>query len=52
MTPEWLIWLLWILSAVLIVGGLVAIYRDAIVLGIVLIGAGLYVGPGVVSVVG
>jgi hypothetical protein len=42
--------LLWIIAAVLVVAGIVAIVRGQLVYGIVLIIVGLLVGPGGVSV--
>jgi hypothetical protein len=42
--------LLWILAVVLVVWGVVCIIRGAVLLGVVLIIAGLLVGPGGVSV--
>lgn len=41
--------ILWIIAAVLVVAGIVAIVRSQVVWGIVLIIAGLLVGPGGVS---
>jgi hypothetical protein len=42
--------ILWIIAAVLVIAGIVAIVRGVVVWGIVLIIAGLLVGPGGVSV--
>jgi hypothetical protein len=42
--------LLWILAVILVVSGVVALFRGAILWGIVLIVVGLLVGPGGVSV--
>jgi hypothetical protein len=42
--------ILWIIAAVLVVAGIVAIVRGAILWGIVLIIVGLLVGPGGVSI--
>jgi hypothetical protein len=42
--------LLWILAAVLVIGGIVSLIRGQILWGIVLIVVGLLVGPGGVSV--
>jgi hypothetical protein len=42
--------LLWIIAAVLVVAGIVALVRGQVVYGIVLIIVGLLVGPGGVSV--
>ena len=41
--------ILWIIAAVLVVAGILAIIRSQVVWGIVLIIAGLLVGPGGVS---
>ncbi|WP_162907652.1 GPGG-motif small membrane protein [Allorhizocola rhizosphaerae] len=42
--------LLWILAVVLVVAGIVAIFRSQLLWGIVLIIVGLLVGPGGVSI--
>ncbi len=42
--------ILWIIAAVLVIAGIVSIIRGGILWGIVLIIAGLLVGPGGVSV--
>ena len=42
--------ILWILAAVLVIAGIVAILRKQLLWGIVLIVVGLLVGPGGVSV--
>jgi hypothetical protein len=42
--------LLWILAVILVVSGIVSIFRGALLWGIVLIVVGLLVGPGGVSV--
>ncbi|MET0800402.1 MAG: GPGG-motif small membrane protein [Actinomycetota bacterium] len=42
--------MLWIIAAVLVVAGIVTIVRGGILWGIVLIVAGLLVGPGGVSI--
>jgi hypothetical protein len=42
--------LLWILAAVLVISGVVAILRSQLLWGIVLIVVGLLVGPGGVSI--
>ena len=42
--------ILWIIAAVLVVAGIVSLVRGGILWGIVLIVAGLLVGPGGVSV--
>jgi hypothetical protein len=41
---------LWILAVILVIAGIVAAIRGQLVLGIVLIILGLFVGPGGVSV--
>jgi hypothetical protein len=41
---------LWILAVILVIAGIVAIVRGAVLYGIVLIIVGLLVGPGGVSV--
>jgi len=42
--------LLWILAVILVVSGIVALFRRQILWGIVLIVVGLLVGPGGVSI--
>ncbi len=42
--------LLWIIAAVLVIAGIVALVRGSVVMGIVLIVLGLLVGPGGVSI--
>lgn len=42
--------ILWIIAAVLVIAGIVTIIRGAVLWGIVLIVAGLLVGPGGVSI--
>ena len=42
--------ILWILAVILVVSGIVQIFRGAILWGIVLIVVGLLVGPGGVSI--
>jgi hypothetical protein len=42
--------ILWIIAAVLVIAGIVAIFRGAVLWGIVLIVVGLLVGPGGVSI--
>jgi hypothetical protein len=42
--------ILWIIAAVLVVAGIVALIRGSILVGIILIVVGLLVGPGGVSV--
>jgi hypothetical protein len=41
--------LLWILAVILVIAGIVSVVRGAVLLGIVLIAVGLFVGPGGVS---
>jgi hypothetical protein len=42
--------ILWVIAAVLVIAGIAAIFRRAMVAGIVLIVLGLLVGPGGVSI--
>lgn len=42
--------ILWVLAVILVVSGIVALFRQQILWGIVLIVVGLLVGPGGVSV--
>lgn len=42
--------ILWIIAAVLVVAGILSVFRGAVLWGVVLIVAGLLVGPGGVSV--
>ena len=42
--------ILWIIAAVLVIAGIVALLRGSIIVGIVLIILGLLVGPGGVSI--
>jgi hypothetical protein len=42
--------LLWILAVILVVSGLLSLFRGAVVYGIVLIIVGFLVGPGGVSI--
>jgi hypothetical protein len=42
--------LLWILAVILVVSGLLSLFRGAVVYGIVLIVVGFLVGPGGVSI--
>ncbi len=44
--------LLWIAAVILVVAGIVSLFRGAVVAGIALIVIGLLVGPGGVSIVG
>ena len=42
--------ILWVIAAVLVIAGIVALFRGAVLGGIVLIVLGLVVGPGGVSI--
>ena len=42
--------ILWIIAAILVIAGIVTLIRGAVLFGIVLIVAGLLVGPGGVSI--
>ncbi len=42
--------ILWIIAVVLVISGIVTIFRGSLLLGIVLIVVGLLVGPGGVSI--
>jgi hypothetical protein len=42
--------ILWIIAAVLVIAGIVSLVRGQMIMGIVLIVAGLLVGPGGVSI--
>jgi hypothetical protein len=42
--------ILWLIAVVLVIAGIVALVRSQLLLGIVLIVAGLLVGPGGVSI--
>ncbi len=42
--------ILWIIAAVLVIGGIVTLLRGGIIAGIVLIIVGLLIGPGGVSI--
>jgi hypothetical protein len=42
--------LLWIIAAILVIAGIVSLVRGQVLVGIVLIVAGLLVGPGGVSI--
>ena len=42
--------ILWIIAAVLVIAGIIAIFRGSILGGVVLIIVGLLVGPGGVSI--
>jgi hypothetical protein len=44
--------ILWILAAILVIAGIVALVRGSVVAGVVLIIVGLLVGPGGVSIFG
>ena len=45
-----MLFLLWILAVILVVSGIVSLFRGQILFGIVLIIVGLLVGPGGVSI--
>jgi hypothetical protein len=45
-----MLFILWLIAAVLVIAGIVTIVRGGLVLGIVLIVVGLLVGPGGVSI--
>ncbi|GAA4736441.1 hypothetical protein GCM10023350_20350 [Nocardioides endophyticus] len=45
-----MLFLLWILAVILVVGGIVQLFRGQLLFGIVLIIVGLLVGPGGVSI--
>jgi len=45
-----MLFILWLIAAVLVIAGIVAIIRGGLVMGIVLIVVGLLVGPGGVSI--
>ena len=42
--------ILWVIAAVLVIAGIVALVRGSVLVGIVLIVVGLLVGPGGVSI--
>ena len=42
--------ILWLIAAVLVIAGIVTIFRGSVVMGVVLIVLGLIVGPGGVSI--
>jgi hypothetical protein len=42
--------LLWILAVILVISGIVSLFRGAVLWGVVLVVVGLLVGPGGVSV--
>ncbi len=42
--------LLWIIAVILVIAGIVSLFRGAVLAGIVLIAVGLLIGPGGVSV--
>ncbi|HKA03770.1 MAG TPA: GPGG-motif small membrane protein [Acidimicrobiales bacterium] len=46
-----MLFLLWIAAVILVIAGIVALLRGAVLAGIVLIVIGLLVGPGGVSIV-
>ena len=43
--------LLWLLAVVLVVAGIVALFRREVIWGVVLIVVGLLIGPGGVSII-
>ena len=43
--------LLWLLAVVLVIAGIVALFRREVIWGVVLIVVGLLVGPGGVSII-
>jgi hypothetical protein len=45
-----MVFLLWVLAVILVIAGIIALIRGAVLWGIVLIIVGLLVGPGGVSV--
>ncbi len=44
--------ILWVIAAVLVIYGIVTLVRGELIMGLVLIGLGLLVGPGGVSIFG
>jgi hypothetical protein len=42
--------ILWIIAVVLVIAGIVTIFRGGVILGVVLIVVGLLIGPGGVSI--
>jgi hypothetical protein len=42
--------ILWLIAAILVIAGIVTIFRGGLIVGIVLIVVGLLVGPGGVSI--
>jgi hypothetical protein len=49
-TEELVAFVLWLIAVILVIGGIVALVRGAILYGLVLIIVGLLVGPGGVSI--
>jgi hypothetical protein len=49
-TEEVVTFLLWLIAVILVIAGIVALVRGAILYGLVLIIVGLLVGPGGVSI--
>jgi hypothetical protein len=47
---EQMLTLLWILAVILVIAGIVTIFRGSLLFGIILIVVGLLVGPGGVSI--
>jgi hypothetical protein len=45
-----MVFILWLIAVVLVVAGIIAIFRSQLIMGIVLIVVGLLVGPGGVSI--
>jgi hypothetical protein len=45
-----MVFILWLIAVVLVVAGILAIFRSQLIMGIVLIVVGLLVGPGGVSI--
>ena len=45
-----MVFILWLIAVVLVIAGIVTIFRGSLIFGIVLIVVGLLVGPGGVSI--
>jgi hypothetical protein len=45
-----MLFILWLIAVILVIAGIVTIFRGGLILGIVLIVVGLLVGPGGVSI--
>jgi hypothetical protein len=45
-----MVFILWLIAVVLVIAGILAIFRSQLIMGIVLIVVGLLVGPGGVSI--